>query len=263
MRCINEALAVGDVFFQQKCFDRIRSFCEAGTTLLFVSHAMGTVYSLCNRAILLNGGRVALDGSPREVIDLYNAHVLHQQAGKPDETTIVETFVADAQSTDNDAATEPAIGSFSGPEATIRSVDLQVAGRPAHTVISEAQAKVRVRVAFAAPLKDPHIGFQIRNSRGEAVFMTNTYCMRRTIGAVKSGDEVVAEFSFKAGLASGEYTITAGVAEGGVGESDFRRTLTRWQDAVAFTVLRNLDAILWSGVYNLDPICQLQRVKPS
>jgi len=53
---VDEALAVGDVFFQQKCFERIRAYREAGTTLLFVSHSMGSVYSLCDRAILLNGG---------------------------------------------------------------------------------------------------------------------------------------------------------------------------------------------------------------
>jgi lipopolysaccharide transport system ATP-binding protein len=92
--------------------------------------------------------------------------------------------------------------------------------------------------------------------------MTNTYCMRQTIGPVRAGESVRAEFSFKASLAPGDYTITAGVAEGGAGDGDFRQTLTRQQDAGAFTVLRNLDAIVWSGVCNLDPICELQRQAP-
>ena len=262
---VDEALAVGDVFFQQKCFDRIRAFCQAGTTLLFVSHAMGAVYSLCNRAILIHEGRVALDASPREVIDLYNAQVLHQQAGAPAATAIVEESpplpAAGAPAAAAGSA-EPAspIGSFTGPEAAISAVEFYVDGRAANTVVSEAAATVRVRVRFAEPLEDPHIGFQIRNARGEAVFMTNTYCMRRRIGPVQRGEEVVAEFSFAAGLAPGDYTLTAGVADGGVGETEFRRTLTRHHDATAFTVLRNMDAILWSGVYNLDPRCSLQRL---
>lgn len=89
--------------------------------------------------------------------------------------------------------------------------------------------------------------------------MTNTYRMRQHIGPVRAGEAVRAEFSFKASLAPGDYTITAGVAEGGAGDGDFRQTLARQQDAGAFTVLRNLDAIVWSGVCNLDPICELQR----
>jgi len=272
---VDEALAVGDVFFQQKCFDRIRAFCAAGTTLLFVSHALGTVYSLCNRALLIDAGRIVLDGSPREAIDLYNAQVLHRQAGHPDNVRIVGSRAQAPAATASEAdslatpairaeasavAGEPAIGSFGGPEATIRAIDLLVGGQPANTVISESEATIRVQAEFSEPYADPHIGFQIRNSRGEAVFMTNTFCMRRTIGPVVRGETVVAEFSFRAGLAPGDYTITAGVAEGGIGESDFHRTLTRWQDAKAFSVLRNMDAILWTGAYNLDPVCKLHRL---
>lgn len=275
---VDEALAVGDVFFQQKCYERIRTYCEAGTTLLFVSHAMGTVYSLCDRAILLNEGRIALDSTPREVIDLYNAHVLHHHNGKDESVTIVQSqpdepaLLVEVGGTDGGAALamaetaavlqEAAIGSFARPGATIRAVDLLVNGRPVNTVVSESEATVRVQVTFGEDYDDPHIGFQIRNARGEPVFMTNTYCMHRTIGAVKRGEHVVAEFSFKAGLAPGDYTITSGVAEGGAGEGEFRQTIARVQDARAFTILKNMDAILWTGVYNLDPTCKLRRIAP-
>jgi len=271
---IDEALAVGDVFFQQKCFDRIRAYCHAGTTLLFVSHAMGAVYSLCNRAILISAGRIALDSTPREVIDLYNAHVLRQRDGLPPPAPVAAPAPAVAAapagqtpaepapaSTSTTADTAPAatIGSFEHGGARIEAVGLYVDDQQAATVISDRYATVRVDSRFGADYADPHIGFQIRNARGEAVFMTNTYCMRQHIGAVRAGEAVRAEFSFKAALAPGDYTITAGVAEGGAGDGDFRQTLARQQDAGAFTVLRNLDAIVWSGVCNLDPICALQR----
>jgi lipopolysaccharide transport system ATP-binding protein len=276
---IDEALAVGDVFFQQKCFDRIRGYCQAGTTLLFVSHAMNAVYSLCNRAILISNGGIALDGTPRAVIDLYNAHVLalrdgHLAAGAAvgapapapaaaaEAAPETETATAAAAAVPA-AAPAPAAGSFEHGGARIDAVGLYVDDQQAATVISDRVATVRVDSRFAQAYADPHIGFQIRNARGEAVFMTNTYCMRQTIGPVRAGESVRAEFSFKASLAPGDYTITAGVAEGGAGDGDFRQTLTRQQDAGAFTVLRNLDAIVWSGVCNLDPICELQRQAPA
>ena len=270
---IDEALAVGDVFFQQKCFDRIRAYCQAGTTLLFVSHAMGAVYSLCNRAILISAGRIALDSTPREVIDLYNAHVLRQRDGLPAPAApaaplsapVPAAVEAPAAGTAGQPAAAPApapaatIGSFEHGGARIDAVGLYVDDQQAATVISDRVATVRVDSRFGADYADPHIGFQIRNARGEAVFMTNTYCMRQQVGPVRAGEAVRAEFSFKAALAPGDYTITAGVAEGGAGDGDFRQTLARQQDAGAFTVLRNLDAIVWSGVCNLDPICELQR----
>jgi lipopolysaccharide transport system ATP-binding protein len=311
---IDEALAVGDVFFQQKCYERIRAYCQAGTTLLFVSHAMGAVYSLCNRAILIAAGRVALDSSPREVIDLYNAHVLHQREGKapppapqqqqagaatsaprgatppaadgqpapaaaqaavaaPAATAATAGIAAapaapggpDAPAAATAAASaEPAtVGSFANGGATLSAVGLYVDDQPAATIISDRMATIRVEGRFEQAYADPHLGFQIRNARGEAVFMTNTYCMRQSIGPVQPGEAVLAEFSFKASLAPGDYTITAGLAEGGAGEGDFRQTLARQQDASAFTVLRNLDAIVWSGIVNLDPSCQLQRQAPA
>lgn len=266
---IDEALAVGDVFFQQKCYERIRSYCQAGTTLLFVSHAMNAVYSLCNRAILISAGRVALDSSPREVIDLYNAHVLRQRDGLPPPPAPAPAAVsgapetASASESASAAAPTPApaatIGSFDHGGARIEAVGLYVDDQEAATVISDRVATVRVEARFGQTYADPHVGFQIRNARGEAVFMTNTYCMRQQIGAVSAGEAVRVEFSFKASLAPGDYTITAGVAEGGAGDGDFRQTLTRQQDAGAFTVLRNLDAIVWSGVCNLDPIVEVQR----
>lgn len=267
---IDEALAVGDVFFQQKCFERIRSYCQAGTTLLFVSHAMGAVYSLCNRAILISAGRVALDSSPREVIDLYNAHVLRQRDGLPPAPVPAPApLPAPATETETESAAAPAptpapapaatIGSFHHEGARIEAVGLYVDDQEAATVISDRVATVRIEARFGQAYADPHVGFQIRNARGEAVFMTNTYCMRQQIGAVSPGEAVRVEFSFKASLAPGDYTVTAGVAEGGAGDGDFRQTLTRQQDAGAFTVLRNLDAIVWSGVCNLDPMVEVQR----
>ncbi|MGH8001924.1 MAG: ABC transporter ATP-binding protein, partial [Brasilonema sp.] len=73
---VDEALAVGDIYFQQKCFLRIKELKELGTTILFVSHDSTAVYKLCNRAVLLEAGQVVLDSKPRQVIDLYEARLL-------------------------------------------------------------------------------------------------------------------------------------------------------------------------------------------
>ncbi|NOQ46348.1 MAG: ATP-binding cassette domain-containing protein, partial [Desulfobulbaceae bacterium] len=70
---VDEALSVGDAYFQHKCIERIRSFREQGTTLLFVSHDPGAVKSLCERALLIDDGVVLQDGTAESVLDYYNA----------------------------------------------------------------------------------------------------------------------------------------------------------------------------------------------
>jgi len=70
---VDEALSVGDAYFQHKSFARIREFRERGTTLLLVSHDKGAIQAICDRAILLNSGRLVREGEPEEVMDYYNA----------------------------------------------------------------------------------------------------------------------------------------------------------------------------------------------
>ncbi|MBO8043645.1 ABC transporter ATP-binding protein, partial [Pseudomonas aeruginosa] len=79
---VDEALSVGDAYFVHKCFQRIRDFRAAGTTLLFVSHDPTAVQALCDRAILLVAGKKLLDGEPREVFDYYNALIAEKENSK-------------------------------------------------------------------------------------------------------------------------------------------------------------------------------------
>jgi lipopolysaccharide transport system ATP-binding protein len=76
---VDEALSVGDAYFQHKSFDRIRDFRKQGTTLLIVSHDRAAMQSMCDRAILLDGGRLAKEGTPEEVMDYYNALIAERE----------------------------------------------------------------------------------------------------------------------------------------------------------------------------------------
>lgn len=255
---VDEALAVGDVFFQQKCFARIRQFRDQGTTLLFVSHAMATVYALCDRVVLIDGGRIVLDGQPRAAIDLYNAMAAQRISAQP-AAAIVQPR---AEPVPGGA---PAIGSYHAAEAQIRAVTLlapDASGQavPAHSIVGDSPAIIRVTAAFNAALADPHIGFQIRNPRGEAVFMTHTHGMGQTIGAVAAGQTLQVDFQFNATLAPGDYTITAGIAAEGIPGGGVRASLARAHDACAFSIVRNPYGIHWDGLCNLTPAATIQRL---
>lgn len=246
---VDEVLAVGDVFFQQKCYERLRAFCAAGTTLLFVSHAREAVYALCQRAILLQGGRIAWDGTPREAMDLYDLQ----------QTLALSGSVAPAPAVAGDLP----LGSLQNDGARIGHATLLVDGTAAANVTSGATVTVQVEAEFLAAYQDVHFGFQVRNSGGEAVFMTNTYCMGQRWGAVTAGERVAARFSFAARLAPGDYSITCGIADGGYGEGAFHRPLARRQDAHRFSIKANIDDFAWNGIYNLAPACTVRRHRPA
>ncbi|HEX6794480.1 MAG TPA: ABC transporter ATP-binding protein [Casimicrobiaceae bacterium] len=282
---VDEALAVGDVLFQQKCFNRIRAFCNAGTTLLFVSHSMASVYSLCDRALLIHDGHVAVDGKPKQAIDLYNALALRAQDADPaslsitgaangphvpaeGETPMWEVAASAHETIEDDnvdgllRAERSQAGGYSKPGAAITNVRLLHDDKAVEALISESAVTVVVSARFDAAFRDPHIGFQIRDARGEPVFMTHTHGMGIHIGPVRPDDEVEVRFEFHANIAPGDYSVTAGIANDALLDGHFGEPLARIQGARSFTVLRNFDSIHWAGVCNLAPVCSVRRSRP-
>jgi len=116
-----------------------------------------------------------------------------------------------------------------------------------------------VTVRFGMALDDPHVGFQVRDRRGEAIFMTHTHAMRQSVGSVTPGDKVHVDYRFTLPLAPGGYTLTAGVADGGLPDGGVADAIARVQDALAFQVVRRVDDIHWDGLFNLRPSVALQR----
>ena len=131
---IDEALAVGDFLFQQKCFDFIRQFKDGGGTLLFVSHAMSTVMELCDRALLLDSGHVAFDGPVRDAVNLYEASALRsrfQTGERPLQIVVPEKSGGKAR----EGATKP---NESVPEPSTVEQDASIAAAVGRTDLGQA-----------------------------------------------------------------------------------------------------------------------------
>jgi lipopolysaccharide transport system ATP-binding protein len=254
---IDEALAVGDIRFQQRCFERIDTFRTAGTTLLFVSHDLGAVYRLCHRVLVFERGRILFDGPPKEGIELYYSSMLRVTTGAQ--------AAAVSATPDGHAECElPAIDSHADALPT-RPGDIVTSscrllharwyderGEPAHLLMHKTTVSLALTIRFAETVDDPHVGFKIHDRTGMVIFETNTYCMRRPIGCVQAGLLRVV-FTFPCRLVWGEYTLTVGVAEHGRGLGDFERVLLYATHVSGFTVARNTDDIVWAGLVNLEP----------
>lgn len=247
---VDEALAVGDIFFQQKCFERLRQMKESGVTLLFVSHDSSAVCKLCQRAILIEHGRIVLDALPRQVVDLYQAKFLQQQDVEP-KLTEISVSPSASTSTGDDAASTVSLTSEAATIQFVRFLDED--DQEIYSITSDAPLQLSIGILFREDVDDPHVGFKIRTRMGEVMFESNTFCMGRTIGTVSAGTLLNVRFRFDVPLAPQDYTITTGVASGGVGEHQFERSLALDHNTAVLKVLRNQDAIIWNGVVNLNP----------
>ncbi|NJM69668.1 MAG: ABC transporter ATP-binding protein [Scytonema sp. RU_4_4] len=256
---VDEALSVGDIYFQQKCFQRIRELKDSGTTLLFVSHDSAAIYKLCHRSVLMESGQLVLDSKPRQVIDLYEARLLKKYDIAPEKVKIKmlsdSTYENDLDNKNHsvsNADLEEVVINL--PEVSIKFIRyLDENEKELEAVVSDEALQLCIGLLFLKSFDDPHIGFKIRERTGEVVFETNTYCMGQKVGRVESGTLLEIRFNFKVPLIEGEYTITVGVADSGFGEGLFEQTLVYAHNVTVLKVLKNKEAILWSGLVNLSP----------
>jgi lipopolysaccharide transport system ATP-binding protein len=244
---VDEALAVGDIYFQQKCFEKIRKLKDQGTTILFVSHDAGAVYQLCDRAILLNQGKLLLDGPPRAVLDLYEAK-LWESLDESEEKFEIE-LIETTQDTQE-------IGQISvqRPEVIVKSVYFEtVTDRTrTETALVSKPVNLLVQVYFDKDYDDPHIGFSLRDRLGAEVYSNNSYTLRQTLGSVSAGETLTLCFQFTPHLKPATYTVAIGVANQGYGIGSFRETLAYTQSIASLNVLVDRSEAHWAGLANLS-----------
>lgn len=228
---IDEALAVGDVFFTQKCMRFLRLFMKTGT-ILFVSHDTGSIRNLCNKAIWLEKGRVIQQGSPKEVCDHYLEAFYEAQQGKST-TARIKTIAhideplkdqrhafINASNLRNDIrlfAFNPDAPSFGQGRARITRVQfLDSQGHPLAWIVGGETVCLKIEAIAHLMLEAPIIGFHIKDKLGQALFGDNTYLsyLEQPVCS-QAGDTLSASFIFlMPRLATGEYSVSVAIANG-------------------------------------------------
>ncbi len=232
---VDEALSVGDAYFQHKSFDRIRAFRKQGTTLLLVSHDKGAIQSICDRAILLNAGKLAMEGKPETVMDYYNAMLAERQ------NSTVQQHITD------DGKMQTISGSG---EATIAEVALLNEQDEQIEVVTVGQlVRLCIIVRTTAYIPELVLGYMIKDRLGQPVFGTNTHLLKRQLEAVESGTTVVFSFRFAANLGEGTYSIAIALHDT---DTHIHKNY-EWRDlALVFKVI-NTDKDTFVGVAWLPP----------
>lgn len=236
---VDEALSVGDAYFQHKSFNRIREYQKLGTSLLIVSHDRSAIQSLCSRVILLDHGRIIKDGPPEEVMDYYNAMI----AQRENEDVIV-TRLDDGRVQTSSGTGEAKVDSI---------VMLNDNGDPIDFCSVGQRVRLRISIAVYNPIDRLVLGYMIKDRLGMPMYGTNTHHTQQAIEHVKAGDRFEADVQFEVNLGPGTYSISTAL----VSTDTHLVNNYEWRDLAFVFTVANLDKPLFVGSSYLPPMITL------
>ena len=276
---VDEALSVGDVFFQAKCYHKFEEFKKQGKTILFVSHDLSSISKYCDRAILLNQGVLLGEGTPKKMIDIYKQVLVGQY---PLPSSDVENLLDDEQiraaaadadekanakikgdkasdkksGDDNKAMGEnPDTLEYGDGAATIDEFYVTDSnGLRASSIIKGTEFTVHMRVKFNRDVSAPIFAFTFKNILGIEITGTNSMVEKAFLEPVKAGDVKDISFTQNMTLQGGEYLISFGVT--GFEQNDFT-VYHRLYDALNITVVSDKNTV---GFYDMNSTCKVEDV---
>ncbi len=238
---VDEALSVGDTYFQHKSFERIRQFRRAGTTLLIVSHDKTAVQTLCDRAILLDRGRMLRDADPAQVMDFYNAMLAQRENQRIEVVNRGE------------AGTQTISGTG---EAKVDEISLHGADGQRVEMVAVGQAvELRISVRAFADIPKLVLGYQLKDRLGQSVFGTNTFHTRQPVDDVRAGERICFRVRFKACLGTGSYSISTAL----VSTDTHLVDNFEWRDLAALFTMVNLEHPYFEGIAWVPPCIEVER----
>ena len=247
---VDEALSVGDVFFQAKCYHKFEEFKKMGKTIIFVSHDLSSVSKYCDRVVLLNQGVKLGEGSPKEMIDDYK-RVLVGQYELP-ESKSESSLLNDEQiqvAVQKKAAKQDTskLLEYGTKEAVIEQFYMtDDRGTESKSIIKGSEFTIHMKVRFMADLPAPIFAFSIKTVKGTEITDTNTMFEKAFLEPVKAGAVKDITFTQKMSLQGGEYLLSFGVT--GYDGNDFQ-VYHRLYDALDLTVISDKNTV---GFYDMD-----------
>ena len=261
---VDEALSVGDVFFQAKCYRRMEEIRKNGTTILMVTHDMGAIIKYCDRVVVLNKGAFIAQGEPGKMVDLYKKILANQMDQLEDE--LVELNSEEM----SDFSGDSAAGQRRKAEAHSGLMKEKLTINPAKTEYGDGRAEIvdfglfdergnltnlllkgemftiKERIHFNTGLDTPIFTYTIKDKRGADLTGTNTMYESADVKPVKNGDEYEVEFSQKMSLQGGEYLLSMSCTGFENGE---HVVYHRLYDIANITVISNKNTV---GVYDME-----------
>ena len=250
---VDEALSVGDVFFQAKCYHKFEEFKKQGKTILFVSHDLSSVSKYCDRVVLLNKGVKLDEGSPKQMVDLYKQLLVGQNPVKQNESASEEQIPAENSEELGDFQMNPNMLEYGSRIAEItdfRVIDDK--GMCSNTIEKGSEFKIRMKVRFNEDIQEPIMAYTFKNIQGTEITGTNTMYENAKVERSGKGDTCTVTFTQTMNLQGGEYLLSFGCT--GYKNGDFT-VFHRLYDACNITVISSKNTV---GFYDMDSKVEVQ-----
>ena len=249
---VDEALSVGDVFFQAKCYHKFEEFKKQGKTILFVSHDLSSVSKYCDRVILLNKGVKLDEGSPKQMVDLYKQLLVGQDPVKQQEADKEKKAAVQSEGTGNFQA-NPNMLEYGNRMAEIIYFEvLDDRGMLSNTIEKGTEFKIRMKVHFNEDIQEPIMAYTFKNIKGTEITGTNTMFEKAQVARSGAGDECTVTFTQNMDLQGGEYLLSFGCT--GYKDGDFT-VFHRLYDACNITVVSSKNTV---GFYDMNSRIEIQ-----
>ena len=239
---VDEALSVGDVFFQAKCYRKFEEFKKMGKTILFVSHDLSSISRYCDRVILLNKGVKLEEGSPKQMVDMYKQLLVGQDPAKAEEKKEEQK-----ESWSQQFQVNPNMLEYGTKLAEI--VDFAVLDdkdRCTNTIEKSSSFRIRMKVVFHQDIQEPIIAYTFKDIKGTEITGTNTLFEKKSVEHSLAGDSCTVTFEQEMFLQGGEYLLSFGCTGYKDGEFTVFHGL---YDACNITVVSNKNTV---GFYDMN-----------
>ncbi len=249
---IDEALSVGDMAFQMKCFKKFQEFQEQGRTILFVTHALDTVIRYCSRGIVIDGGEKICDDSSKEAVDVFKkvltGNFTPQKSSEKVEKRVDDTLLKESFTKNRDML------EYGNSKATIYDFGMVDYQGDINTIFDyNSLSKIIMKVEFKEAIDNPIFAFTIKDAKGLEITGTNTLMHHIDTKSYKSGDIATIEFSQKINLQIGKYALSLGCVN--INESGVE-VYSRLYDAILFEVIGSHQMV---GFFDLSSSIKIDR----
>lgn len=255
---VDEALSVGDIYFQSRCFKKMDDIKKNGTTILLVTHDMSSVIKYCDKVVLLNHGKVVKEGNPKQMVDIYKKILVNQydenedadRAEKKDALTVNKgSWMSQLSLNDKNTI-------YGNGKAKIIDFGFfDENGRITGMVLKKSIFSFKVKVEFYEDIEYPILTYTVKNARGAEITGTNTMFEKVDFPLAKKGEQYVVTFTQKALLQGGDYLVSFGCT--GYENGQFT-VYDRHYDVVNLTIVSEQNTV---GTFDMDSKVTVERVE--
>ena len=265
---VDEALSVGDVFFQAKCYKKFEDFKKMGKTILFVSHDLGSISKYCDRVVLLNRGKKLAEGTPKEMVSMYKRIMVNQD--KAEEIAAHQMDMSSLEEDDEkeikEAACEgqwknhynlnPDVDEYGNGAAEIEDFAIiDENGNYTNAIVKGTRFRLKSKVKFKQDVHDPIFTYTFKNIQGVAITGTNTMYEKKDVPLAKEGETYVATFEQDMFLQGGEYLLSMSCT--GYRDGEFQ-VYHRLYNVCNVTVVSDKNTV---GFYDMNSVTTVEKIE--